>query len=154
MIFVTTAYVISINNDTPLMPVPRDLSESKKDELTNIKNPAESDQDGNANEQDNQVLEEPEAVVLESNKKRNVLPPPKVSTRFTGPTTSRQEAVVKAFKHSWNGYKQFAWGHDNLKPISATYYDWFGLGLTIVDSLDTILIMGLDKGGFRTQNRT
>lgn len=63
-----------------------------------------------------------------------------------GPTTLRQQAVVKAFQHAWKGYKQFAWGHDHLKPISGGYSDWFGLGLTIVDSLDTMFIMGLEEG--------
>lgn len=63
-----------------------------------------------------------------------------------GPTTERQKAVVAAFKHAWKGYKQFAWGHDHLKPISEGYYDWFGLGLTIVDALDTLYIMHLTKG--------
>uniref|UniRef100_A0A2M4AL54 alpha-1,2-Mannosidase n=1 Tax=Anopheles triannulatus TaxID=58253 RepID=A0A2M4AL54_9DIPT len=62
---------------------------------------------------------------------------------FKGPTNDRQRAVVDAFKHSWKGYKEYAWGHDNLKPISMGFSDWFGLGLTIVDSLDTLYIMDL-----------
>lgn len=33
-----------------------------------------------------------------------------------------------------------------MKPISRKYYEWFGLGLTIVDSLDTMYIMGLNNG--------
>lgn len=53
---------------------------------------------------------------------------------------------MKAFQHAWKGYKQFAWGHDHLKPISEGYHDWFGLGLTIVDSLDTMYIMHLKDG--------
>ncbi|XP_017128996.1 endoplasmic reticulum mannosyl-oligosaccharide 1,2-alpha-mannosidase [Drosophila elegans] len=63
---------------------------------------------------------------------------------FHGATNERQSAVVAAFKHSWAGYKRYAWGHDNLKPISQYSHEWFGLGLTIVDSLDTMYIMGLD----------
>ncbi|XP_058058941.1 endoplasmic reticulum mannosyl-oligosaccharide 1,2-alpha-mannosidase [Anopheles bellator] len=62
---------------------------------------------------------------------------------FKGPTNERQRAVVEAFQHSWKGYKEYAWGHDNLKPISMGYSDWFGLGLTIIDSLDTLYIMDL-----------
>lgn len=54
--------------------------------------------------------------------------------------------MIKAFKHSWAGYKKYAWGHDNVKPISKGYHDWFNLGLTIVDSLDTLYIMGLNEG--------
>lgn len=65
---------------------------------------------------------------------------------FHGATNERQTAVVAAFKHSWNGYKKYAWGHDNLKPLSQSSHDWFGLGLTIVDSLDTMYIMGLEDG--------
>lgn len=53
---------------------------------------------------------------------------------------------MEAFKHAWKGYKKFAWGHDHLKPLSESYHDWFGLGLTIVDALDTIYIMDLTKG--------
>lgn len=64
---------------------------------------------------------------------------------FKGPTNERQRAVVNAFKHAWKGYKEFAWGHDNLKPISMGSHDWFGLGLTIVDALDTIYIMDLQE---------
>lgn len=62
---------------------------------------------------------------------------------FKGPTNDRQRSVINAFKHAWKGYKEYAWGHDNLKPISMGYEDWFGLGLTIVDALDTMLIMDL-----------
>lgn len=64
---------------------------------------------------------------------------------FKGPTNDRQRAVVNAFKHAWKGYKEYAWGHDNLKPISMGYEDWFGLGLTIVDALDTMLILDLQE---------
>lgn len=63
-----------------------------------------------------------------------------------GPTNARQVAVVQSFKHAWKGYKEHAWGHDNLKPVSGMASDWFSLGLTIVDSLDTAYIMGLNEG--------
>lgn len=63
-----------------------------------------------------------------------------------GAQNERQRAVVSAFKHAWNGYKKYAWGHDSLKPVSRGYSEWFGTGLTIVDSLDTMIIMGLDDG--------
>ena len=65
-----------------------------------------------------------------------------------GPQNERQMAVVKALKYSWSGYKKYAWGHDNIKPISKGYHEWFGLGLTIVDSLDTLYMMGLNEGMF------
>lgn len=71
---------------------------------------------------------------------------------FKGPTNDRQRAVVAAAKHAWTGYKQYAWGHDNLKPISMGSHDWFGLGLTIVDSLDTLYIMNMQEGEHTTLN--
>ncbi|XP_059054476.1 endoplasmic reticulum mannosyl-oligosaccharide 1,2-alpha-mannosidase [Achroia grisella] len=64
---------------------------------------------------------------------------------FTGPSNARQYAVVESFKHAWKSYKEHAWGHDNLKPLSGMAFDWFSLGLTIVDGLDTAYIMGLTE---------
>ncbi|XP_010768445.1 endoplasmic reticulum mannosyl-oligosaccharide 1,2-alpha-mannosidase, partial [Notothenia coriiceps] len=61
----------------------------------------------------------------------------------SGRTEARLEAVRDAFRHAWKGYKDYAWGHDELKPISRTFGEWFGLGLTIIDSLDTMWILGL-----------
>nr|XP_021329067.1 endoplasmic reticulum mannosyl-oligosaccharide 1,2-alpha-mannosidase isoform X1 [Danio rerio] len=55
----------------------------------------------------------------------------------------RVEAVQEAFRHAWKGYKAFAWGHDELKPLSKTHGEWFGLGLTLIDALDTMWILGL-----------
>ena len=52
--------------------------------------------------------------------------------------------------HAWNAYKRYAWGHDELKPVSHGWQEWFGIGLTIVDSLDTMWIMGLKDGTSRS----
>lgn len=60
--------------------------------------------------------------------------------------SERQEAVVGAMKHAWKGYKTYAWGHDHLKPLSRSSNDWFRLGLTLVDALDTLWIMDLKDG--------
>lgn len=57
--------------------------------------------------------------------------------------TVYQQAVVKAFRHAWKGYKSFAWGQDELKPLSRSFNEWFGLGLTLVDALDTMWLMDL-----------
>src|SRR5713226_4738210 len=47
---------------------------------------------------------------------------------------------------SWHAYEQYAWGHDELRPISKTPRDWYGQSLlmTPADSLDSLLLMGLD----------
>lgn len=62
------------------------------------------------------------------------------------PDVSRLEAVREAFRHAWKGYKDFAWGHDELRPVSKSYSEWFGLGLTLIDSLDTMWILGFKEG--------
>ncbi|XP_034727627.1 mannosidase, alpha, class 1B, member 1b isoform X5 [Etheostoma cragini] len=56
-----------------------------------------------------------------------------------------REAVQEAFRHAWKGYKDFAWGHDELRPLSKSYSEWFGLGLTLIDALDTMWILGLKE---------
>lgn len=66
----------------------------------------------------------------------------KVNTKETATVNKQQMAVIEAFQHAWKGYKQYAWGHDELKPISKTYSEWFGLGLTLIDALDTMWILG------------
>lgn len=65
---------------------------------------------------------------------------------FSVPINERQMAVIEAFRHAWKGYKDFAWGHDELKPLSKSYSEWFGLGLTLIDALDTMWILGLKEG--------
>ena len=58
--------------------------------------------------------------------------------------TARRALVVKAIQHAWQGYKQSAWGLDELHPLTNRGSNWFGLGLTIVDSLDTLWLAGLE----------
>jgi len=77
-------------------------------------------------------------------------PPPLVSENdgileFKGPQNERQRAVVGAFKHAWQGYRTYAWGKDHLKPISRSHQTWFNLGLTLIDSLDTMIVMNLKE---------
>src|SRR5712671_4445254 len=74
---------------------------------------------------------------------------------LTAPNTRAQQKVHREqlaaqvrseFMHAWNGYKKYAWGHDDLRPLTKTYHDWYGesLLMTPVDSLDTMIIMGFD----------
>lgn len=55
------------------------------------------------------------------------------------------ERVRDDFQHAWAGYKKYAWGHDELMPLSKSYHDWYGTSLlmTPVDALDTMVLMGL-----------
>ena len=55
----------------------------------------------------------------------------------------RLDSVKKSFAHAWNGYKKFAWLKDEVSPISGGSRDVFGgWAATLVDSLDTLWIMG------------
>ncbi|MEP6708289.1 MAG: glycoside hydrolase family 47 protein [Pyrinomonadaceae bacterium] len=57
----------------------------------------------------------------------------------------KEAARVKAeFLHAWTGYKKYAWGHDDLRPLTKTYHDWYAqpLLMTPVDALDTMILMG------------
>lgn len=65
---------------------------------------------------------------------------------FKGPQNERQKAVVEAVQFAWHGYKTYAWGFDHLLPHTGGSGNWFGLGLTLVDSLDTLYIMGMKDG--------
>src|SRR5260370_14676984 len=61
--------------------------------------------------------------------------------------------VRAEFRHAWNGYKKYAWDHDDLKPLSKTYHDWYAepLLMTSVDALDTMIMMGLKVEADRTR---
>ena len=57
------------------------------------------------------------------------------------------------FLYAWNAYKQYAWGHDELKPLSKSYRDWHSgtLLMTAVDALDTMIMMGLTEEADKTR---
>jgi mannosyl-oligosaccharide alpha-1,2-mannosidase len=58
----------------------------------------------------------------------------------------RLAEVKSAFLHSWEGYKKEAWAKDELRPIHGGFKTPFcGWAATMVDSLDTLWIMGLKK---------
>jgi hypothetical protein len=56
--------------------------------------------------------------------------------------------VRDEFVHAWNGYKQFAWGFDEVLPVSGAPSDFFvkghSFGLSIIEALDTLYVMELD----------
>ncbi|CZR64406.1 probable class I alpha-mannosidase [Phialocephala subalpina] len=57
---------------------------------------------------------------------------------------SRLQQVKGNFTHAWKGYKEHAWLRDEVKPISGGSEDPFGgWAASMVDSLDTLLIMGM-----------
>ncbi|CAG9136868.1 unnamed protein product [Plutella xylostella] len=62
----------------------------------------------------------------------------------------KRQTVAEMMKHAWNNYKLYAWGKNELKPLSkrahlASVFGAGDLGATIVDGLDTLYIMGMTK---------
>jgi len=58
---------------------------------------------------------------------------------------ARSGLVKKAMQHAWKGYKEHAFGKDELLPLSQGGQDnWGGMGTTLVDSLSTLWIMGME----------
>ncbi|MCJ1438300.1 phosphatidylinositol-3,5-bisphosphate 5-phosphatase [Xylographa pallens] len=59
---------------------------------------------------------------------------------------ARMKAVRENFAHAWEGYKAHAWMKDEVAPLSGGSRDTFGgWAATLVDSLDTLWIMGFKK---------
>jgi len=57
--------------------------------------------------------------------------------------SQRLAAVRNAMEHAWGNYKKYAWGFDELQPLSRSGKDWLGFGATPVDALSTLWIMGM-----------
>lgn len=78
---------------------------------------------------------------------------PKIQHTFDDETSDakrsrekRQMIVKEEFKKAWGGYKKYAWLHDELSPVSGKFRDPFcGWAATLVDTLDTLWIMGLEE---------
>ncbi|ELR03703.1 hypothetical protein VC83_06042 [Pseudogymnoascus destructans] len=58
----------------------------------------------------------------------------------------RLAAVKESFDHSWAGYKKHAWLQDEVVPVKGGARNTLGgWAATLVDSLDTLWIMGLEE---------
>ncbi|KAI1139319.1 glycoside hydrolase family 47 protein [Hypoxylon sp. FL0543] len=77
------------------------------------------------------------------------LPAIQAKFRSQGPPKSklqegRRQKVREVFMGDWEAYKKYAWMKDALKPLSGGFQDQFsGWAATLVDSLDTLWMMGL-----------
>lgn len=62
----------------------------------------------------------------------------------------KQEMAAKvraAASHAWEGYKKYAAGYDELKPLTKTARNWYkhSMLMTPVDAYDTFVLLGLTK---------
>jgi hypothetical protein len=73
--------------------------------------------------------------------------------RFSRPAKDRNETRLLAREvreetgRTWAAYRKYAWGHDNLLPISGGFSDWYGESLSIspIDAYSTLRIMGFEE---------
>jgi mannosidase alpha-like ER degradation enhancer 2 len=74
-------------------------------------------------------------------------------TARTAPEPDQAATVRAAFLHAWQGYERYAWGHDQLLPLSLGARDWYpaSLVMTPVDAFDTMLLMGLREEAARAK---
>lgn len=83
--------------------------------------------------------------------------PPSMTGIFNPNKINKKEYADKvklAFLHAWNAYKKYAWGKDQLKPLSKTYRNWYdeSMLMTPVDAFDTMVLMGLTKEADEAKN--
>jgi hypothetical protein len=67
---------------------------------------------------------------------------------------SMLQQVKEAANHAWDGYKKYAWGYDELKPLTKTGKNWYkhALLMTPVDAWDTFIILGLKQEADEAKN--
>ncbi|PJF18920.1 alpha-1,2-Mannosidase [Paramicrosporidium saccamoebae] len=54
------------------------------------------------------------------------------------------ELARQMMRHSWAGYRKYAWGHDALRPLSRTGHNTTGLLTDMISSLDTLMMLRMD----------
>ena len=57
-------------------------------------------------------------------------------------------------RRSWQAYRQYAWKHDELKPLTRTFHDWYKNPLSIapIDGYPTLKLMGFDEESKQIEN--
>jgi Glycosyl hydrolase family 47 len=93
------------------------------------------------------------AIAAPSAAQTSAGPAPPAQSRPAADPGPMAKQVRSEFLDAWNAYKQYAWGHDELKPISRGYRDWYDapLLMTPVDALDTMILMGLTDEADKTR---
>ncbi|OAA64675.1 class 1 alpha-mannosidase 1a [Niveomyces insectorum RCEF 264] len=80
-------------------------------------------------------------------------PIPRIQHRFEDETAAAREVREKRLasvrgemQHAWEGYRKYAYTHDELTPVSKSFRDPFcGWAASLVDGLDTLWIMAMHE---------
>jgi len=72
--------------------------------------------------------------------------PAAASAQTSLDTRALADRVKAEFLHAWRGYRRYASGYDDLRPLSKTGHNWYAqpIYFTPVDALSTMKLMGLD----------
>ncbi|HKA88994.1 MAG TPA: glycoside hydrolase family 47 protein [Haliangiales bacterium] len=67
---------------------------------------------------------------------------------------ARAAEVRAELRHAWDGYVRYAWGHDELRPLTRAGRDWYAhtLLITPVDALDALYLLGFADEADRTRD--
>ncbi|KAL5009489.1 hypothetical protein ScPMuIL_011794 [Solemya velum] len=111
------------------------------------------DTSGKENEEEKKKLEEEkERAKLRAEQVKPVISASDI--RGTEPkdpdVKEKRDKIKEMMMHAWSKYEKYAWGANELRPIShkghsASIFGQLSLGATIVDGIDTLYIMGLDE---------
>jgi mannosyl-oligosaccharide alpha-1,2-mannosidase len=70
------------------------------------------------------------------------------TTPTAPPAAAAATQIRDEFLHAWRCYRRFAWGHDQVNPLSGGFNEFFvdghPIGLSIIEALDTLYVMELD----------
>lgn len=111
-----------------------DTEDEEEEEEENEENEGtEDEEEQEENNQENEKQQQPK-------QKENI----KGSNLVGVADRQKQLAIREAMAFCWQSYKK-VWGQDELRPISGGVNNWMDLGLSIVDSMDTLFLMNLEK---------
>ncbi|KAJ7030177.1 glycoside hydrolase family 47 protein [Mycena alexandri] len=87
---------------------------------------------------------------IEEDEKEETIPKPRLAA-----DPAKRNAIVAAFQYAWSAYERDAMGSDEYHPMSHRGQNLShsgGIGYTIVDALDTMLLMGLQDEYLRASD--
>ena len=66
-------------------------------------------------------------------------------TFTTKQKNDQAEKIKAACRFAWDGYTNYAWGYDDLKPVTKQGQNWYDVSflMTPVDAFDTFILMGM-----------
>jgi hypothetical protein len=119
------------------------VAQNIKKDLNKKSGPKDTEKKENNNLIKNDVKEQ-----IKPKEETNKKPEIKSQDEEDPDNTKRREKIKEMTMFAWKNYKQYAWGKNELKPVSRSGHTpgIFGnadnLGASLVDALDTLYIMG------------